>query len=208
MSDYTVYGMSASGNCHKVRLLLEQLRVPYRWIEIDTRSGFTRSAEYLAKNPNGRVPLLEIEPGQFLAESNAILFYLAEDSPFWPRQRRHRAEVLQWMFFEQYSHEPFIAVARFICTMLPAGHARRSELPRLLERGAQALDVMEQHLRGRQFFVADGYSIADIALYAYTHAADEGGFQLARYPGIKAWIGRVEAQARFVPMPSVIPPAA
>jgi len=208
MSNYSVYGMSSSGNCYKVRLLLEQLRVPYRWIEIDTRSGFTRSAEYLAKNPNGRVPLLELEPGEFLAESDAILFYLAEDSPFWPRQRRHRAEVLQWMFFEQYSHEPYIAVARMICTMLPPGHARRSELPRLLERGVQALDVMEQHLRGRSFFVADSYSIADIALYAYTHAADEGGFQLAHYPAIRAWIGRVEAQARFVRMPSATAPAA
>jgi len=208
MNPCTVYGMSVSGNCYKVRLLLEQLRVPYRWIEVDIIGGFTRTAEYLAKNPNGRVPLLEIEPGQYLAESDAILYYLAEDSPFWPHQRRQRAEVLQWMFFEQYSHEPYIAVARFICTMLPPGHARRSELPRLLERGAQALAVMEEHLRTRQFFVADSYSIADIALYAYTHAAEDGGFRLGEYPAIRKWIGRVEAQARFVRMPSAVPPAA
>ncbi len=200
---YKVYGMSSSGNCYKVRLLLEQLQSAYQWVELDTRSGLTRSSEFLAKNPNGRVPLLEFEPGQFLAESDAILFYLAEGTAFWPQHKRARAEVLQWMFFEQYSHEPYIAVARFICTMLPAGHARRSELPRLYERGAQALAVMEQHLAQRAFFVADAYSIADIALYAYTHAAGEGGFELRRYPAIGAWLARVEGQAHFVRMPSV-----
>jgi glutathione S-transferase len=200
---YKVYGMSSSGNCYKVRLLLEQLQSAYQWVELDTRSGLTRSSEFLAKNPNGRVPLLELEPGQFLAESDAILFYLAEGTAFWPQHKRARAEVLQWMFFEQYSHEPYIAVARFICTMLPAEHARRSELPRLYERGAQALAVMEQHLAQRAFFVADAYSIADIALYAYTHAAGEGGFELRRYPAIGAWLARVQAQAHFVRMPSV-----
>jgi glutathione S-transferase len=200
---YTVYGMSSSGNCYKVRLLLEQRRIPYQWVEIDTRSGLTRKREYLARNPNGRVPMLELEPGQYLAESDAILFYLAEDSVFWPRHKRERAEVLQWMFFEQYSHEPYIAVARFICTSLPADHARRSELPHLLERGNQALAVMEQHLAQRQFFVADIYSIADIALYAYTHAAADGGFDLQRYPAVGAWLARVEQQPNFVPMPSM-----
>jgi len=200
---YKVYGMSSSGNCYKVRLLLEQLQSAYQWVELDTRSGLTRSSEFLAKNPNGRVPLLELEPGQFLAESDAILFYLAEGTAFWPQHKRARAEVLQWMFFEQYSHEPYIAVARFICTILPAGHARRSELPRLYERGVQALAVMEQHLAQRAFFVADAYSIADIALYAYTHAAGEGGFELRRYPAIGAWLARVEGQAHFVRMPSV-----
>jgi glutathione S-transferase len=202
---YTVYGMSSSGNCYKVRLLLEQRRTPYQWVEIDTRSGLTRAREFLAKNPNGRVPMLELEPGQYLAESDAILFYLAEDSAFWPRHRRERAEVLQWMFFEQYSHEPYIAVARFICTALPADHARRGELPHLLERGNQALAVMEQHLAQRQFFVAGLYSIADIALYAYTHAAADGGFELQRYPAIGAWLARVEQQPNFVRMPSMQP---
>ena len=200
---YTVYGMSSSGNCYKVRLLLEQTRTPYQWVEIDTRSGLTRKPDYLAKNPNGRVPMLELEPGQYLAESDAILFYLAEDSVFWPSHRRQRAEVLQWMFFEQYSHEPYIAVARFICTALPANHARRSELPHLLERGNQALAVMEQHLARRQFLVADVYSIADIALYAYTHAAGDGGFELQHYPAIRAWLARVEQQPNFVRMPSM-----
>jgi len=198
---YTVYGMSSSGNCYKVRLLLEQLQIPYQWIEMDTRKGVTRTAEFLAKNPNGRVPLLELEPGQFLAESDAMLFYLAEGTAFWPQQRRARAEVLQWMFFEQYSHEPYIAVARYICKMLPADHVRRSDLPRLHERGAQALAIMEQHLAQRSFFVAESYSIADIALYAYTHAAGDGGFKLQHYPAIGAWLARVERQAHFVRMP-------
>jgi glutathione S-transferase len=206
MSSCAVYGMSSSGNCYKVRLLLEQLRMPYTWIEIDTRSGRTRSAEYLQKNPNGRVPLLELEPGQYLAESDAILYYLAEGTPFWPAQRRARAEVLQWMFFEQYSHEPFIAVARFICAFLPPDHARRAELPQLHERGARALAVMEQHLRGCRFLVADRYTIADIALYAYTHAAGDGGFDLRAYPAIDEWLGRVEAQPGYVPMPPAPPP--
>jgi glutathione S-transferase len=158
----TVYGMSSSGNCYKVRLLLEQLRSPYHWIEVDTRSGETRSREFLARNANGRVPVLEFEPGQYLAESDAILFYLAEGTPFWPAGRRARAEVLQWLFFEQYSHEPYIAVARYICVMLPAGHERRQELPRLHERGAQALAVMEAHLRQRSCFVDEAYSTRPI----------------------------------------------
>jgi len=202
----TVYGMSSSGNCYKVRLLLEQLRSPYHWIEVDTRSGETRSREFLARNANGRVPVLEFEPGQYLAESDAILFYLAEGTAFWPAGRRARAEVLQWLFFEQYSHEPYIAVARYICVMLPAGHERRQELPRLHERGAQALAVMEAHLRQRSCFVDEAYSIADIALYAYTHAAGEGGFDLAPYASIRAWIERVQSQPGFVPMPSVAAP--
>jgi glutathione S-transferase len=200
---YTVYGMSSSGNCYKVRLLLEQLQTPYNWVEIDTRQGLTRSPQFLAKNPNGRVPTLEIEPGQYLAESDAILFYLAEGSSFWPEHRRARAEVLQWMFFEQYSHEPYVAVARYICRMLPADHARRGDLPHLHERGYEALAVMEQHLAERQYFVADAYSIADIALYAYTHAAADGGFDLQRYPALLAWLARIERQPCYLPMPAV-----
>jgi glutathione S-transferase len=203
MSTPRVYGMSSSGNCYKVRLLLEQLQQPYEWIEIDVRSGVTREPQFLDRNPNGRVPTLEYEPGKYLAESDAILVYLAEGSGFWPQQRLQRAQVLQWMFFEQYSHEPYIAVARFICVALPAQHERRAELPRLHERGYQALAVMEQHLARERFFVGDAYSIADIALYAYTHAAGEGGFELQRFPAVGAWIARVEGQPRFVPMPGV-----
>ena len=206
MSHPTVYGMSSSGNCYKVRLLLEQLAAPYDWIEIDTRSGRTRSPEFLARNPNGRVPLLELESGRYLAESGAILYSLAEGTSFWPQDRFERAEVLQWMLFEQYSHEPYIAVARFICAFLPPNDARRQELPRLHERGAAALVVMEGHLAQRRFFVANTCSIADIALYAYTHAAGEGGFDLAAYPAIRDWIARIESQPRFVRMPAAPPP--
>jgi glutathione S-transferase len=203
MSTVRVYGMSTSGNCYKVRLLLEQLQQAYEWIEIDVRTGLTRQPEFLGRNPNGRVPTLEYAPGKYLAESDAILVYLAEGSAFWPPQRLQRAQALQWMFFEQYSHEPYIAVARFICLMLPAQHERRAELPRLHERGYQALAVMEQHLARERFFVGDTYSIADIALYAYTHAAADGGFELQRLPAVCAWIARVESQPRFLPMPPV-----
>jgi glutathione S-transferase len=196
----TVYGMKSSGNCYKVQLLLEQLQRPYRWVEIDSANGETRTAEFLARNPNGKVPLLELDDGRHLSESNAILHFLAEDSPYLPTDPWLRAQALQWMFFEQYSHEPYVAVARFICRWLPAEHARRADLPRLIERGEQALAVMEKHLGGREFFVGDHYTIADIALFAYTHCAADGGFDLAAYPEVCAWLARVQAQARFVRM--------
>jgi glutathione S-transferase len=195
-----VYGMATSGNCYKVQLLLEQLGAPYRWEEVDIMTGITRQPGFLSKNPNGRVPLLEIAPGEYLPESNAILWYLADGTAFWPAERLHRAHALQWMFFEQYSHEPYVAVARFICKFLPPDHARRAELPRVRERGHQALAVMERHLQREPFFAGRAYSIADIALFAYTHAAEDGGIALAGYPAIDAWMGRVKAQPRFVPM--------
>ncbi|MFA6985182.1 MAG: glutathione S-transferase family protein, partial [Arenimonas sp.] len=158
----------------------------------------TRTAGYLAKNPNGKVPLLELADGRTLAESNAILCYLAEGSDYLPGDRWQRAQALQWMFFEQYSHEPYIAVARFIMGWLPQDHPRRAELPRLRERGYQALDVMEKRLGGSEFFVDGGYSVADIALYAYTHEAPMGGFELTTYPAIQSWLARVESQPGFV----------
>lgn len=198
---YTVFGMSRSGNCHKVKLLLEQLGLAYRWQEVDILSGETRRADFLQKNPNGRVPLLQIEAGRYLAESNAILCYLADGSALWPAEKFAHAEVLQWLFFEQYSHEPYIAVARFILKLLPADSPRRAELARLHERGYQALDVMEKHLQQREYFVGDYYSIADIALFAYTHCAADGGFDLAAYPLINAWLQRVREQPNFIAMP-------
>lgn len=197
-----VYGTSSSGNCYKIKLLLEQLGRPYEWKEIDIMQGSTRTADFLAMNPNGKVPTLEIEPGVFLSESNAILHYIAEDTAFLPSEKLARAQVLQWLFFEQYSHEPYIAVARFICKFLPADHPRRAELPRLLERGNQALAVMETHLATRSFFVDERYSITDIALFAYTHEADVGGFELSRYPAVSRWLERVAKQPRFFPMSS------
>jgi glutathione S-transferase len=192
--------MSASGNCYKVKLLLEQLQAQYRWEEVDIMTGATRTPEFLSMNPNGRVPTLEITHGQYLPESNAILCYLADGTAFWPSDRFERAETLQWMFFEQYSHEPYIAIARFICKFLPADNPRRADLPRLRERGHQTLAVMEQQLARRSFFVNGTYSIADIALFAYTHVAADGGFDLGRFPAINAWMERVRAQPRFVAM--------
>ena len=197
MEPVTVYGMAASGNCFKPRLLLGHLRQPYRWVEVDSAVGQTRTPEFLALNPNGKVPLLQLADGRTLAESNAILCFLAEGSPWWPTDPWHRAQVLQWLFFEQYSHEPYVAVARFIRHWLPADHPRRAELPRLLERGYQAFDVMEQRLCAQPFLADAGYTIADMALYAYSHEAHMGGFDLSAYPGVRAWLARVEAQPGF-----------
>ncbi|MCX7512499.1 glutathione S-transferase family protein [Frateuria hangzhouensis] len=196
----TIYGMRASGNCYKLQLLLDQLGRDYRWIDVDSAHGATRTPEYLAMNPNGKVPLLELEDGRRLAESDAILCYLAEGTAFWPDDPWLRAQTLQWLFFEQYSHEPCIAVARFIRGWLPAGHARQGELPALLERGKGVLGVMEQHLAGREWFVGGRYGLADIALYAYTHCAGDGGFDLSPYPGILAWLARVRTQPGHTPM--------
>jgi glutathione S-transferase len=197
---FTVYGMSDSGNCYKVKLALEQLAMPYRWVEVDSTRGQTRSEQFLAMNANGKVPVLALEDGSFLPESNAILHYLAEGSRLLPAGRLERARVLQWMFFEQYSHEPYVAVARSILRYQPADSPRRAELPRLHERGKQALSVMEERLRREPFFVAGRYSIADIALYAYTHCAADGGFSLKDFPAISAWVERVRNEPRHVPM--------
>jgi glutathione S-transferase len=194
----TLYDYLDSGNGFKIRLLLAQLDTPYRYLELDIMRGETRTPQFLAKNPNGRIPLLELEDGRCLAESDAILWYLAEGTALVPAERFARAQVLQWMFFEQYSHEPNVATPRFIMRHLPADSPRRAELPQRQARGHEALAVMEQHLRGRSYFVAERFSIADIALYAYTHVAEDGGLELARYPQLRAWLGRVAAQPRHV----------
>jgi len=196
----TAYGMSSSGNCYKVKLALAQLGIAHRWVEVDTTKGETRTPEYLAKNPNGQVPLLELDDGSFLPESNAILWYLAEGTPLAPADRGARARALQWMFFEQYSHEPCIAVARFILYYLPADTPRRAELPRLQERGRKALGVMESHLEREPYFAGGRYSVADISLSAYTHCAADGGFDLAPYPAVGAWLERVKSQPRHLAM--------
>jgi glutathione S-transferase len=197
---FTVYGMADSGNCYKVKLALEQLGKPYRWVEVDSTRGETRSKEFLARNPNGKVPTLQLDDGTYLPESNAILYYLAEGTPLLPADKLGRARALQWMFFEQYSHEPYIAVARSILRYQPPESPRRAELPRLQERGNQALAVMEQHLSRNPFFAGTGYSVADIALFAYTHVAADGGFDLERYPAVSAWLARVRAQPKHVPL--------
>jgi glutathione S-transferase len=198
----TIYGMRASGNCYKLQLLLGQLGRDYRWVEVDSAHGETRTPGYLAKNPNGKVPLLELDDGRRLAESDAILCYLAEGTPFLADDRWLHAQTLQWLFFEQYSHEPCIAVARFIRGWLPVDHPRQAEVPALLQKGVQVLTVMEQHLARREWFVGDSYGIADIALYAYTHCAGDGGFDLSVFPNIRAWLDRVQAQPGHSPMHS------
>ena len=195
-----LYDFLESGNGYKVRLLPTQLGLPFERVELDITRGATRTPEYLAKNPNGRIPLLELPDGRHLAESNAILFHLAEGTRFLPADRFDRALALQWMFFEQYSHEPNIATARFILHFTGPDDERRKALPGMTKGGYQALDVMEGHLAGRTYFVADRYSIADIALYAYTHVAEEGGFDLGRYPATRAWLGRVAAEPGHIPI--------
>ena len=197
-----VYGMSASGNCHKVRMVLETLAHPYDWIEIDPGAGETRTPEFLARNPNGKVPVLELAAGVYLPESNAIICYLADGTPLLPSDRLERARVLQWLFFEQYSHEPYIAVARFLRRFHPDPESQRALAESKLAGGYRALEVMESRLGGAPFLVAGRYTVADIALYAYTHVAGEGGFDLARFPSIRAWLARVAAQPRYAPMAS------
>ena len=195
-----VYGDYNSGNCYKIKLMLHLLGLEYQWFAVDILKGETETPEFLAKNPNGKVPVLELEDGTCLWESNAILNYLADGSEFLPTEPRLRTQVLQWQFFEQYSHEPYIAVARFIQFYLGLPQERLEEYRTLQKRGYKALDVMEQQLVRTPYLVGDQYSIADVTLYAYTHVADQGGFDLSGYPGIQAWLQRVASHPLHVGM--------
>ena len=195
-----LYNSAVSGNCYKVRLLLAHLGIPYEKHEVDVVDRTQPRDELAGLSPTRRVPTLVLDDGRPLAESNAILLYFGEGTRFVPDDRYARAQMLQWMFWEQYEHEPAIAVARFLKTY--SGHpesyeARRDELHR---RGTKALDAMERHLDGRRFFAGDGMSLADIVLYAYTHAAGEGGFDLEPYPAVRAWLERVRAEPGHVPI--------
>ncbi len=193
-----LYDYWESGNAYKVRLLLSLLEIPFERVHLDILKGETRSPAFLAVNPNHRVPVLEWPDGRRLAESNAILFHLAEGTRFLPQDPWLRAQALQWMFFEQYSHEPFIAVLRF-WHFSGQVDRHRSELPAKLEQGHHALRVMESHLaEDRSFLCGTDPSIADIALYAYTHVAPEGGFDLAPYPAVRAWLERIRRQPGHV----------
>jgi glutathione S-transferase len=196
----TLYDFLESGNGYKVRLLLHQLGHAFELIEKDILKGETRAPEFLALNPNGRIPLVQLADGTCLAESNAILWYFAEGTPFLPDDRLERARVLQWMFFEQYSHEPNIATSRFLLHFTEIDDERRAALKQKKPLGYAALDVMDRHLKDTDFFVAGRYSIADIALYAYTHVAGEGGFDLGKYGAINAWLRRVKDQPNHVPI--------
>lgn len=195
-----IYGDSISGNCYKLQLACAQLGITHEWQEVDIMSGAARSDEFLAMNPNGKVPLAALPDGRFLAESNAILSFLADGSELSGNDAYERASILQWMFFEQYSHEPYIATSRFIIQYLGNPAERQSDLLAKREGGYKALSVMEGRLSSNDFFANSRYSIADIALYAYTHVANEGGFDLADYPSINAWLKRVQQQESYVPM--------
>ena len=196
-----VYGDLISGNCYKIALLLNHLNVAHEWVHVDVLQGSTRTPEFLARNPNGRIPVLELPDGRYLAESNAILHFLAEGTALLPNDPWLHALVLQWQFFEQYSHEPYIATARFIAKYLRMPDARRAEFEAKQAGGHAALGVMENHLAHHDYFVGNVFTIADISLYGYTHVAHEGGFSLAGYPAIQRWLARVAALPRHIAMP-------
>lgn len=193
----TLYDYLPSGNGYKVRLVLRELGIPYQLVELDIKKGETRTPEYLAKNPNGRIPLLEIPVQGYLAESHAIISYFAEGSHLIPATRLDRAHMWHWLCFEQYNLEPNIGTVRFWLESLKKTAADLGEkLTEKVDKGYQALGVLDQGLANRRFLVAEQYSLADIALYAYTHVAPEGGFSLERYPNIRRWLERVAAQPK------------
>jgi glutathione S-transferase len=201
MAMYTLYSMQRSGNSYKARLALAQLGIPYRLVEIDILRGESRTPEFLTMNPSGQVPLLEIPPGRFISESNAILWYLAGGTPLAPEDRIDRAETLQWMFFEQHSLEPNIGAAYFWLALVKGGRElQQHALEDWNEEGYRALRVMENHLKLNRYFAAGHYTIADIALYAYTHLAHQCDFDLRGFPAIRAWLERIAAEPGHVAM--------
>jgi glutathione S-transferase len=196
----TLYDYLPSGNGYKVRLLLTQLGIPFKRVERDIVKGETRTKEFLAKFPNGRIPAVELDDGRRLFESNAICWYFAEGTPMMPTDKFERARMMQWLCFEQYSHEPYIAVARFFAMHPQLQDPRRALQDMIMQRGNDALGVMEDHLKSHEWFAASQYTIADIALFAYTHVANEGGFDLTKYPSIRRWLDRVRSQPKFIPI--------
>src|SRR5689334_24570364 len=198
---YTLYSMQRSGNSYKARLALAHLRVPYRLIEVDILKGDSHTPEFLAKNPNGQVPLLEVAPGRYLAESNAILWYIAGGTPLAPEDRIGRAEALQWMFFEQHSLEPNLGAAYFWLTLVKGGRElQQHALEDWMEEGHRALGVMDKHLKQHPFFVDGRLTVADLALYAYTHVAERCDFDLSAFPHVRGWLERVASEPGHVPM--------
>jgi glutathione S-transferase len=195
-----LFDVALSGNCYKVRMLLARLEIAHERVPVNLFGGETRTAAFLAKNPHGKVPVLELEDGQILTESNAILFFLARGSAYWPANDLDRARVMQWLCFEQYSLMPNLGSARLELTLRkrPLDELERALLAQRQARGRAALEVIDGHLAARPFFVGDGCSIADISLYAYTHLAGEAGLDLAPYPAITTWLERVRAQPGHV----------
>jgi glutathione S-transferase len=195
----TLYSQQISGNSYKPRLLFALLKIPFRIVDMNTYDGSTRQPPYLAKNPIGRTPLVEFEDGRYLAESNAILLHFAEGTKYLPADPYDRAKAYEWLFFEQYEHEPSIAVRRSITTVPERAHLKTPErLAQTLEKGTAALAIMEKRLSGAEWLAGDACSVADISLYAYTHCASEGGFDLPAFPGVNAWLTRVASQPGHV----------
>ena len=198
---YTLYSMRRSGNCYKVRLALAQLDIAHELVEIDILKGETRTPEFLTMNPSGHVPLLKVADNRHIAESNAILWYIGGNTPLVPNDRADRAEMLQWMFFEQHSLEPNIGAAYFWLTLIKGGRdLQQHALEDWMQEGYRALGVMERHLARHDFFAAGRYSIADIALYAYTHLAHRCDYDLSTFPAVRAWLARVESQPGHIAM--------
>ncbi len=198
---YTLYSMRRSGNSYKVRLALARLGIPYKAVEVDILQGESKTPEFLAMNPSGQVPLLEVAPDRHLAESNAILWYVAGGSRLAPEDRVEHAEALQWMFFEQHSLEPNIGAAYFWLCLIKGGRELQSHaLEDWMENGYRALTIMERHLADHRYFVAGHFTIADIALYAYTHLAEQCDYDLSRFPAVRDWLDRIAAEPGYVPM--------
>ena len=195
-----IYGDILSGNCYKIKLICSLLQIEHNWQHVDILAGEASQADFLSKNPNGKIPLLDLNDGRFLTESNAILNYLATNSDLLPKNSFELAKVQQWQFFEQYSHEPFIAVARFIAKYLGLPKERQAEYEAKHQGGYKALSVMETQLSQTPYLVGEALSTADISLYAYTHVAHEGGFDLTSYPSILAWLARIQNQPNYIGM--------
>lgn len=197
----TIYGQNDSGNCYKPRLLLAKLGRPFRHVEVRSGATGSKTEAFLVRNPNGQVPLMELEDGRLLAESNAMLLYLAEGTRLLPADRYQRGLAYQWLFFEQYTHEPNVAVRRALLVYPERAHQATPErLAATLAGGNRALGVMEKQLAQTPFLAGDAISVADISLYAYTHEAHRGGFDMSAYPAIDAWLRRVEADPGHVPL--------
>ena len=196
----TAYGHSPSGNCWKVRQILEWTGRAYAWVEVNSNAGATRTPEFLALNPNGKIPIVKLDTGEIVTESGAILLHFADGTRFLPPPGITRTRVHEWLFFEQYSHEPYVAVARQLVSFLGGRQKHAARLPELWERGHKALRVMEARLAGHTYLAGDQLSVADIALCAYTQVAGEGDFDLAPFPGIRAWLARIAAEPGLIPI--------
>jgi len=195
-----IYGDIQSGNCYKIKLLCSLLGIEHEWIHVDIMAGDTSKGEFLKKNPNGKIPLLELDDGRCLSESNAILNYLAVGSQLLPSDTFKLAKVQQWQFFEQYSHEPYVAVARFIAKYLGLPDERKAEYEAKQSGGHMALAVMEKQLSTSPYLAGDSLTTADISLYGYTHVAHEGGFDLNEYPSVLEWIDRIQKNQNYIGM--------